>query len=107
MKNVYIAAILLAIVFTIAQVRAGESSSLNDYYSDYAVPILSAQQQAKQGKDYPGCRPYGDDTVNCDLDDNESIYVRPKMVFWIEKLLNIAQEITFYEIINRITNCRP
>ena len=63
MKNVYIALILFAVIYTIGQVRAGESSSLSDYYSDYAVPVLSAQEKARQGKSYPGCKPYGDDTV--------------------------------------------
>ena len=63
MKNVYIGAVFIALIFTIAQVRAGESSSLSKYYSDYNIPILSAQEKARQGKLYPGCKPYGDDTV--------------------------------------------
>ena len=63
MKNVYIAIAVLAAIFTIGQVRAGEGSSLSDYYSEYAVPIMSANTQARQGQRYPGCMPYGDDTV--------------------------------------------
>jgi len=63
MKNVYIAIAVFAAIFTIGQVRAGESSSLSDYYSDYAVPILPAQEKARQGDAYPGCKPYGDDIV--------------------------------------------
>jgi len=63
MKNVYIAMAVFAIIFTIGQVRAGESSTLENYYSEYAVPILSAQEKAHQGQQYPGCKPYGDSTV--------------------------------------------
>jgi len=63
MKNVFIGAIFFALIFTITQVRAREGSSLSEYYSDYYVPVLPAQEKARQGIKYPGCKPYGDDTV--------------------------------------------
>jgi len=63
MKNVILGTIFVALIFAISQVRARGSSSLKDYYSEYLAPYMSASEQAEQSAMYPGCKPYGDNTV--------------------------------------------
>jgi len=62
MKNIYIAVIVLATIFTIGQLKA-QPATLDTYYMAYSGINMPESERLHQGKKYKNCLPYGDETV--------------------------------------------